>query len=572
MKPITSEINNIYIQIKKKHASKDKSSPLHSKLKAAQKLLRRAQRQLAAKKRKENHAAIIDACHKKDRTGFYKLVNKQRNSRSSPSQVAFGERTGDTPANSWGNYFEYLATPGDDAVYDANHMKMIELNNLLQKLTATGKTVPPVSKSDIRKLICSLKRGKAPDIYGITSEHIKYADNQIEEVLCIISNKCIASGKLPDCFKLGSVTPVPKKAKSPKDPNSYRRITITAIVGKIVEMHMVNHTRPILDQQQSRLQFGFSHGCSPVMAALILSEVIANAKDNDEELIITLLDTSKAFDVVSHPIMLNALHQQGIHGNLWQLYSNMYSGIKSAVKWNNDTSLPFPELQGIRQGGTSSADSYKAGRNKILNLLDKRPSHKIGQISAGAVMVADDIALCSSNLLDLQCAINATSIDANRDRFKFNTTKSKILAINCKEPPELKLNNQLLSVSTKEPHLGIIRNMSGSNMDTVKERIKSARRTAYSLMGAGLHGLNGVGPAVSMSMYNSYVIPVLMYGLEALVLTTAETEAIETYHRTTLRQLQHLPKSTAIPAIYLLAGALPAEGLCDTRVLLLFGH
>ena len=40
---------------------------------------------------------------------------------------------------------------------------------------------------------------------------------------------------------------------------------------------------------------------------------------------------------------------------------------------------------------------------------------------------------------------------------------------------------------------------------TVKDRTKSARGCAYSLMGAGLHGENGGNPRVSLSLWNTYM-------------------------------------------------------------------
>ena len=70
------------------------------------------------------------------------------------------------------------------------------------------------------------------------------------------------------------------------------------------------------------------------------------------------MDTAKAFDVVNHHVMLDTLYKQGVQGPLWKMYYSMYSGIQSSVKWNGNLSTPFPELQGIRQGGPSSADIY----------------------------------------------------------------------------------------------------------------------------------------------------------------------------------------------------------------------
>ena len=47
-------------------------------------------------------------------------------------------------------------------------------------------------------------------------------------------------------------------------------------------------------------------------------------------------------------------------------------------------------------------------------------------------------------------------------------------------------------------------------------------------------------------------------------------EKLELYHRRNLRHIQHIPKSTATPAVYLLLGALPIEAQLDIRLLTLF--
>jgi hypothetical protein len=47
---------------------------------------------------------------------------------------------------------------------------------------------------------------------------------------------------------------------------------------------------------------------------------------------------------------------------------------------------------------------------------------------------------------------------------------------------------------------------------------------------------------------------------------------IETYYRSLLRQIQHLPTSTAIPAIYLLMGCIPIEGQIHVKMLTFFGR
>ena len=538
---------------------------------AAKRLLRRAQRQAAAKRQQDIKQGIMDACAKANKEEFHRSIKRQKQSKHKTSTVNFGPHEVEgKPEESWAKYFKHLATPVDDQSFNDEYERHLDIMYLLQALTSNGDTLDPVSTTEVRKILSSLKNGKAPDIYGVSTEHIKLAHPTIIEIICHLTNATLKSGKLPDSFKLGSIAPVVKKKKSHKNPNSYRRITITSIIGKIVEKHMIAQARPILDPKQSHLQFGFSVGCSPMFAALIITEIMADAKDTKEPLFLTFLDTSKAFDVVHHKGMLNALHEQGVQGSLWKLFDSMYTGIKSAVKWDGQLSSPFEEEQGIRQGGPSSSDNYKAGKNKPLKQLDNNPTLKIGHLNVGAIMVADDLAVGSRTAIDMQQALHIAENDASKERYRYNTDKTKTIHLNCKDPPTFHLNNEKLGTSEKEVHLGITRNSKNNNSDTIEERIKSARQAAYKLMGAGLHGLNGVGPDVALEEYRTYVMPILTYGLEALVLERNELEALNTHLRKNLRYIQHLPQSTAVPAIHLLTGMPPMEAIIDIKTLCFF--
>ena len=71
-----------------------------------------------------------------------------------------------------------------------------------------------------------------------------------------------------------------------------------------------------------------------------------------------------------------------------------------------------------------------------------------------------------------------------------------------------------IDVSSQENHLGLIREPIDTASATVAANIKKARRCAYSLMGAGIYGMNGIHPEVSIHLWNVYAIPWLTYGLE----------------------------------------------------------
>ena len=83
---------------------------------------------------------------------------------------------------------------------------------------------------------------RPPDIFSIAAEHLKLAATLILNIMQYITNKCISDVKLPDNFKIGSICPMQKQTKPTKNPNNYWRITITALAGKCIEMHMMKYS------------------------------------------------------------------------------------------------------------------------------------------------------------------------------------------------------------------------------------------------------------------------------------------------------------------------------------------
>jgi hypothetical protein len=176
----------------------------------------------------------------------------------------------------------------------------------------------------------------------------------------------------------------------------------------------------------------------------------------------------------------------------------------------------------------------------------------------------------------MQELVNEAEHDAKQERYIFSSTKTR--AVVTKKGSNnvntslvsLHLNGQSLEITDQEKHLGIQRNKEVTNAATIQERITTARRTAYSLMGAGLHGLNGVNPDTSKMLWELYVTPALLHGLEALCITEKDYTQIENFYRENIKCYQHLPSSTANAASYLLVGATPVTGQLHKRILTFF--
>ena len=77
---------------------------------------------------------------------------------------------------------------------------------------------------------------------------------------------------------------------------------------------------------------------------------------------------------------------------------------------------------------------------------------------------------------------------------------------------QIKVDNKNLPNVSQTMHMGIMRS-ANTQESAVQENIKKSRMTIYSLMGAGLHGENGLDPDTSIHLLQTYVIPILVYGL-----------------------------------------------------------
>ncbi|KAK3105993.1 hypothetical protein FSP39_010445 [Pinctada imbricata] len=378
---------------------------------------------------------------------------------------------------------------------------------------------------------------------------------------------------VPEAFQGGIIHPIHKKGKDPTNLSNYRGITVSSLLGKLFEHIILKKIEDSLPLKQSPLQFGFTKGLSPLMAALVLNETIIEHMERNQPVFLSFLDSQKAFDVVSHASMKCKLFEQNINHHIWSMIDEMYSALSAKVLWKNHLSCQFPILQGVRQGGILSTGLYKVYINDLLIQLEKSGiGTSIGNIYTGCPTVADDVALANKCEIAAQCALHIAEQYANRERYIIHPEKSvmirKFIPRNYTEVfSTWTVNDAELSVSTSTTHLGITRTTSDDIATNVEERISCARRTFYSLTSTGLHGSNGLQPTTCYKIYSTYVLPRLLYGLETFALLQKHIDRLETYHISVLRLIQSLPPRAARSITYLLLGARPLEAEIHIRAL-----
>jgi hypothetical protein len=126
------------------------------------------------------------------------------------------------------------------------------------------------------------------------------------------------------------------------------------------------------------------------------------------------------------------------------------------------------------------------------------------------------------------------------------------------------INNESIQKPDIIVHLGIThhRNYKKTTSTQIQENMEKSRHTLYSLLGAGLHGKNGLNPTACLHLLQVYVILILTYGIEILLPSRTELQTLEIFLSKNTKADTFNPnkyKCTADPAVYILAGVIPIE-------------
>ena len=104
----------------------------------------------------------------------------------------------------------------------------------------------------------------------------------------------------------------------------------------------------------SDLQFGFKKGVGCSDALYTLKSVVDYYVRNDNTIVLSVLDISKAFDKVSHFQLYTKLMERNVPKCLIQILICWYSKCSVFVRWGSVVSSCFSVSAGVRQGGVLS--------------------------------------------------------------------------------------------------------------------------------------------------------------------------------------------------------------------------
>lgn len=209
----------------------------------------------------------------------------------------------------------------------------------------------PVTDNEIINTIATLKNRSASGCDKISVQIIKFLHNYISKPIAHIINLIFKTSIVPDALKRSMVVPI-HKSGTKLDKNNYRPISLLSNFAKIFEKCLNSRLIQFLDKNSvlSKNQYGFREGINTELAIAKLLESITSNLNMKHKCLAIFLDIKKAFDAVSHKILLKKLELQGIRGNVLNLFQNYLKGRYQTTLVNNIESEPLLVTRGIPQG------------------------------------------------------------------------------------------------------------------------------------------------------------------------------------------------------------------------------
>ena len=287
---------------------------------------------------------------------------------------------------------------------------------------------------------------------------LKRCKHILAKRLVSLFRKSMDEGKIPDDWKLSYVAPIYKGADAGRraDVKAYRPISLTSNVCKVMERIAKDNILFHLESNNllNKFQHGFLPGKSCITNLIEMTNYITDSLDDGSPVNVAFLDFSKAFDKVSHNILLKKLYMCGIRGNLLKWLEDFLRGRRFKVKINCSTSDLFCASSGVPQGSVLGPLLFIIYVNDIP---DVAPCHiKLfaddTKIAHKAVTPADDGVL--------QHALNKLWAWSIENRLPFNACKSKVLKISCSERVEMRvpffLGPDAIDFCFQERDLGVL--------------------------------------------------------------------------------------------------------------------
>ena len=331
--------------------------------------------------------------------------------------------------------------------------------------------------------------------------------------LSLIYSASLREGLLPLEWLSSQIVPIFKKGAR-TDPLNYRPVAMTSVPCKVLERIIVRRMKSYLEDNNliSMHQFGFRSLHSTTDQLILAYEEVTRDVDEAKMVDMLFFDFSKAFDKVSHVVLIQKLNEIGICPQLCNWIQHFLSARRMQVRVHQATSSWHRVYSGVPQGSVLGPQLFLIYVNHVVSGLSCR--YKI---------FADDIKLYLSSMpqtnergiTDLQSDIDLLVNTAASWGLNMNVSKCACLRFGprtlgpCSEgqSPYL-IGQEHIKYSANHTDLGV----KVDNMLKFHHHIRNTANVCNALTTNILSSTLCRSPDFILATYTSLIRPKLEYG------------------------------------------------------------
>ena len=331
----------------------------------------------------------------------------------------------------------------------------------------------------------------------------------------------------PSQWKEGIIIPLPKPNKPRTNVDSYRPITLTNCLSKLLEKIINRRLQYFLESNNyySQTQSGFRNSHSTLDGLLRFQHSAQTAINESKFCVAVFLDIKKAFDTVWHQGLLSKLKNIGLKGNLAKFIQQFLTNRKISVQIANTKSNKFPLVCGVPQGSVLSPTLFTILINDLFSEVSSVVSTSLFADDGALWIVSDDL---TEALKEMQDALDIVTEWSHTWGLQISHAKTNALIItkrNTRSPVQLKLEDKVITYVTSMKFLGVTfdsRLTWGTHIKNIHEKcqkdIQLMRVISYNKWSSDYTTL--------LRIYKSLILPKIDYA-SFLYINTAKTHKLK---------------------------------------------